>query len=117
MHFVEMLVTYVDTGQVASTSMRDAEVLIGSDRLRVVSIKLLSWMKSQHRMGKLRRLQLEKEHAWCEDLRQLMGSTAMLDNVLEIQDHSLDFAAALADESRAELCAAADQSYSPPLRT
>jgi hypothetical protein len=117
MDFVKALARYVDTGQVSSKSMRDAKESIGEYRLRVLCITLLEWMKSQHRTGKPRPLQLNKEYTWCEDLRQLMGCTSLFDDVLEIQDHSLDFATALMEESRAELCTAADQSYSPTLRT
>lgn len=115
MDFVKMLAAYVDTGQISNTSIRDAEDIIGKYRLRILCIKLLGWMKSQHRIGKPSRLHLKKEHAWCKDLRELMLSTAMFDNVLEIQNHFLDFATSLTQESRSELCATADQLYDAPL--
>ena len=110
------LIGFLSKGSEGSPALQQAEEVVGETRLRVLSIKLLGWMKSQHRLGKIRPLTLNAEHEWCENLRQVMVQRLFAD-VFELQETQLILSTALGVDKQLALCALVDREYSPTLMT
>lgn len=100
-----------------SSSLQLANTEIGEERLRVVVVKLLGWMKSQHRMGKLRPLVLKSHYHWCQDLTLLMEKHQLFSEILELRQKELVLRSSLSEETQLELCAIVDRNHEPRLIT
>jgi hypothetical protein len=111
---VQEMLRYVENGVANTPTLMQVRSMIGDDRLRVLCIKLLGWMKSQHRIGKLRPLQLKAEHEWAQNLR-CVTSEKLWSEVFELSGDELGFCATLTVEQRFDLCAAVDREYQPTL--
>lgn len=117
MDIVTALTTFLDNGELLDESMLSAHCEVGDVRLRVVAIKLLGWLKSQHQTGRQKPLALNKKFEWCNDLKKLISSEIFFSDVLMVDGDSLDFARDISPDLRRQLCAEADRKYTPRLMT
>lgn len=117
MNVIEALIAYVDKDADVAGLLAAAEERIGDDRLRILAIKLLAWMKAQHRSRKLRPLTLADDFTWCNDLRHVLRYDDTLTAVFAIKDHTLNFVDSLPTSERLALCETVDSRYRPPLMT
>jgi hypothetical protein len=90
---------------------------IGKLRLRLVAIKLLSWLKLQRRVRKVLPLGMDDRHEWCRDLLDLVQRQALLNGVIAIESGAVVLSSGLRQDEREELLALVDAEYQPPLRT
>ncbi len=116
MQLIEELVQYAD-GSRPVAELETAQKELGDERLRVVVLKILGWLKSQHRLGRLRTLTIKQEYAWCQDAILLIKDRGLLLSTFQISEGSIKFADSIAEEKQAELCAIVDSKFSPRLMT
>lgn len=116
MNSIEALINYVND-QSAEDDVRTAQVELGDARLRVVAIKILGWLKSQHRLSKFRDLPLRKDKEWCVDATSLMLENRLFLDMLQIDESLISFAGQLSDSDKAALCETVDQGFAPRLLT
>ena len=102
-------------GKQPSADLAAAEAEIGRQRLRVVSIKLSSWLKLQKRLAKPKPLQLESGKPWCVDLQRLLESQPDLKSVIAFREGTLVLSPDLPGEERERLLALVDARSRPEL--
>ena len=117
MDTIRALISFVNNGTADNSSLQLARTEIGDDRMRVVAVKVLGWMKSQHRIGKLRPLQLKSSQSWTQELSNLMSEHQLFSEVLELRDSAVVFNSSLSEEGQLEICALVDREHEPRLMT
>jgi hypothetical protein len=93
----------------------EARSAIGSQRMRVVAIKLVSWLKDMRRLGKPLPLPLNTQFEWCRDLVQLINDKGLLRDVIDVREDGLMLSPDLSSQEREELLAFVDAGYKPKL--
>lgn len=114
MGLIEAMLSYLENHS-PSAELSVAQEEIGDQRLRVVLIKILGWMKVQHRLHKLRPLTMRQEYTWCEDVTMLIDGKGLFLDTFEIRSGSIQLSHRISDRERAELCAFVDQRFNRPL--
>ena len=113
---VKNLLDFVSSPQAAPASdLANAISEVGKLRLRLVAIKLLSWLKLQRKLGKPLSLDLDDRHEWCRDLVTLVKSHGLLDDMITIQGGAVVLSSSLSADEREELLAFVDDGYQPRL--
>lgn len=115
MESVHSLISFVKDGTTSDPYLLLAKHEIGDERLREVAIKVLGWMKSQHRMGKLRPLPLKAHHCWSQELSNLMINHQVFADLLELRDGEVILESSLPEQTHLEICALVDREYKPRL--
>jgi hypothetical protein len=95
--------------------LSEARSEIGSQRMRVVAIKLVSWLKGMRRLGKPLPLPLNTQFEWCHDLLQLINDKGLLRDVINVREDGLVLSPDLSSQEREELLAFVDAGYKPKL--
>jgi len=111
------LLAFVKTSEASSTQLMDAVASMGKGRVRLATIKLLSWLKLQQRLGRAMPLELYVRHEWCRDLLQVVSFEGLRDEIFAVRGGAVDLSAGLSDVERATLLAVVDTEYQPPLMT
>jgi hypothetical protein len=115
---VKNLLDFVNSPPAMPTAdLASAMSEIGGRRLRVASIKLLSWLKMQRRLGKLVPLCLNDQYDWCRDLVHLVNDRQLLRDVITVEGKAVVLSAALSANDRQSILALVDAGYQPPLMT
>ncbi len=109
------LLRFVNAGASTATQISPAIAEIGRKQVRVVAIKLLSWMKSQHRIGKLWPLELLEKFEWCRNLLHLMQKQAFASDLIHATDTTVVFLPELNEDQVKTLLAFVDAGYQPQL--
>lgn len=117
MDTIHALISFVNNGKADGSLFQSVSSEIGDDRMRVIAIKVLGWMKSQHRMGKLRPLRLKPAWSWCNELSELMSRLDIFSDVLELQTSGIVFKSSLSEKTKLEICELVDRKYEPRLMT
>lgn len=110
------MIRYVD-GDPASAELKMAQEELGDEGLRVVVLKILGWLKSQHRLGRLRALTIKHEYAWCQDTMLLMKDRGLLLGTFQINESCIKFVDSIVDDEQSELCELVDRKFRPRLMT
>lgn len=116
MEVIHDLLDYVNEGTLCESLQSGADT-IGSHRLRVVAIKVLGWLKSQHRMATKCALALNRSHTWCENLEVWMQLGSPLSECFEIGEDGFDFRAEVTQDERDDIRAMVDTHHQPRLMT
>jgi hypothetical protein len=114
-HSVDDLLGFVNANASTATQINLAIAEIGRRQVRVVAIKLLKWMKSQHRIGKLWPLELEEKHECCRNLLHLIQSQAFAADVIYTKDTTIVFRPELNENEVNAMLAVVDAGFQPPL--
>jgi hypothetical protein len=115
MDSVNELLDYVEKGR-SAVWLALVEQQIGCERLRIVVIKILAWLKSQNRLRTKRPLDLNMAYPWCADLIDLLAPNVHLVSIFIISENTFDFREDVDEELRNEIRATVDRDYNPPLR-
>jgi hypothetical protein len=107
------MLDFVNTGSAASPEIAAAAAEIGLQEVRVISIKILSWLKSQARRGKPRPLELNSSHRWCQNVFRLMEMQAFLADLICHSDGKLAIRPDLEQERVTEIFKFVDAQYRP----
>ena len=116
MDVIDDLLDFVETGA-ACGWLAAVEQQIGHLRLRVIAIKILSRLKSQHRFPKIRPLELNLSYPWCADLQDHLMGQPKFAALFVVSEGAMDFHGSISDDVRREIRARANERYNPPLRT
>ncbi|RKZ47026.1 MAG: hypothetical protein DRR16_17830 [Candidatus Parabeggiatoa sp. nov. 3] len=108
------LLEYVNTQRVPA-SLSEIKECLGQRELRVISIKILSWLKSQNRLLKKRPLRLNMQHPWCANLSDWLKQDEVLAKVLAISDNHCDFGDEVSETERKAIIIMVDKEYQPKL--
>ena len=96
-------------------SFFNIEEKLGKLDLRLISIKLLGWLKSQHRCLKKRPLKLEKKYPWSNDLIRWVEEYKELSTLFVVSEGKLDFSGEVPEIERGKIRAFVNSEYNPPL--
>jgi hypothetical protein len=110
------LLDYVNTRQVPASLSKMRECL-GQREFRVISITILSWLKSQNRLLKKRPLRLNMQYPWCVNLSSWLEQDERLAKVLTISDNTCDFSDEVSETERKAIRIMVDEGYQPKLMT
>jgi hypothetical protein len=116
MTLIMELARFVETQDSHSPLIADACSIIGAPRLRVVAIKLLGWLKAQHRLGKESALQLDSHYQWCVELKRLVAECRAFSEVFREENDTLVFRDDIEQAKRVAARSVADKEYNPILR-
>jgi len=116
MKSVNDLLDYVEKGHVADWLVA-IERNIGRERLRVLCIKVLGWLKSQNHLRTKRALDLNMAYPWCAELAGVLAQDAHLAAIFAVAENTFDFREDVSDELRNEIRAMVDKDYEPRLMT
>src|SRR5262245_36741556 len=83
--------------------LESIELELGKSNLRVVAIKLLSWIKSQARQQQPQPLDLNPAFPWCEWLRSLVQTNKHLSELFNVDGNRLDFRIEISEIERKEI--------------
>ena len=114
MKSVNDLLDYVEKGHTADWLVA-IELNIGRERLRVLCIKVLGWLKSQNRIRTKRPLDLNMAYPWCAELASVLVQDAHLAAIFAVVESAFDFREDVSDELRNEIRAKVDKDYEPRL--
>ena len=116
MQVVADIIDFVNDG-VVRPELALSHELLGHLELRIVSIHLLGWLKSQHRMQTKRPLDIRQGYPWQNNLRKWLQEDTRLAMLFIADECSYDFDADLAEGARSVIRALVNEGYHPPLRT
>jgi hypothetical protein len=109
------IIEFMKAGKTGAKEIEAAIAEIGQLQFRLIAINILSWLKSQKRMGKLRALELNEDHDWCRDLLHLMKDRAFLADLVHVKGTSVLLLSELAKDEVTDLLAFVDTEYRPRL--
>ncbi|HWD26122.1 MAG TPA: hypothetical protein VG387_03085 [Rhizomicrobium sp.] len=112
---VEALVAFVNTGEAGAPSMVKLVGELGPRRARVACIKLLSWLKSQKRIGKLFPLRVDAQYPWAQDVRHIVEKGTSLKDLFISADGVVRFRENLEQRKIDDMLAFVDGAFQPPL--
>lgn len=113
---IKDLLEFIDSPDgMPSDNMAGAVSEFGKLRIRVVAIKILSWLKTQHKTSRLFPLDLNDRYEWCRDFVRLYSDKAFLPDILSIDKGAVVLSADLSTKERDDLLKYVDASYRPPL--
>jgi hypothetical protein len=110
------ILDYVNTQRV-SISLTKIEEYLGQEKLRVISIKILSWLRNQNRMLKKRPLRLNMQYPWCVNLSSWLEQDEVLAKVFTISDNTCDFSDEVSETEKKAIRIMVDEGYRPKLMT
>ena len=110
---IDELIEFVNRGKVASPSMAAALEKLGKLRLRVLCVKLLSWMKAQYRSGETLTLVRQPTFEWELDLLRLMNEGDFLPDILRMDENTVSWHDSLGKQERQRLLERVDRGYQP----
>jgi hypothetical protein len=114
MESVNDLLDYVERGRAADW-LAAIEGTIGRQRVRVVSIKVLSWLKSQNHLRTKRALDLNMAYPWCAELATVLAQDSRLAGIFVVAGNTFDFREEVSEELRNEIRAKVDADHNPRL--
>jgi hypothetical protein len=94
-------------------SLECAVSKLGRVRMRLLAMKILRWLKTQHRFGNDRPMALDFEFRWCQELRQLVDLWPELGSLLQIVGDEVTFRDTATREDRLRLRQQVDEAYRP----
>lgn len=109
------MLEFVNLGTTDVAEIEASIAQLGRLRFRLVAINLLSWLKSQGRMGKMCPLELDERHAWCRDLVRLVGGKTFLADLVCVKGTSVVLLPGLTAGEVKDLLAYVDAEYRPRL--
>jgi hypothetical protein len=109
------MLEFINSGTADVAEIKAAIGEIGHVQFRLIAINVLSWFKSQQRIGKLWPLELNEQHAWCRDLLHLIKEKAFLTDLIHINDTTVLLLPDLAEKEIRDLLAFVDAGYQPCL--
>lgn len=116
MQLVDEMIRYVDGEPFSPDSeLSVAEAELGGQRLRLVVLRLLGWMKLQHRLGKRKDLTLTQRYEWCDDSVLLIDERGLFSSAFRVDEGSVQFASHIENDECMELCAEVDSRFKPRL--
>jgi hypothetical protein len=95
----------------------EIQQILGSRDLRVVCIKLLGWLKSQHREFRKRGLMLDDHFVWCANLKRWIAQGGSLSDMFCISNNVFDFRPTVSHTDRKAIRALVNDKHHPPVRT
>jgi hypothetical protein len=110
MRVIEDLLDYVERG-VVSEELSGAKDQIGQERLRVVTIMILHWLKCEKGP-----LSLNMSYPWCVELLALMRLDSRLSSLFVASGLSLDFREDIGNDTREMIRSTVDLRYKPSFR-
>src|SRR3954452_20923733 len=90
MTIIDDLLAFVNSGHV-SEGLLIARQRMSDEDLRIVAIKILSWLKSQNRVHTKRPLPLNIEYPWCSQLIDWLTVDSHLSNLFSESEGLFDF--------------------------
>ncbi len=112
---IDDIVAFVDRGDVPPSVASLVEI-VGKLGLRVVAIKLLSWLRFQAKWHNEKPLVLNWNWPWCQDMKKVLEWLGPLRELLEIEGNECNFKPSVSAEERAHYRRVALAGYNPPLR-
>ena len=124
MSIIDKLLIYLEN--------RDKKGLITTDNqisnieLNVVVIKILSWLKLEHKRGIwiaegknkcFEPLEVDVQYSWCANLHKLVEEEKLFHDYFSIKDGKFDFSDAVSEEDKAKEREKAYQNYNPQKHT
>jgi len=116
-HFVEELISFMETGKTQFDQIVGALGVIDTYRLRVICTAILGWMKSQHYHGRMKPLSINPDHQWVQELKNLMLQFGSFNDLLQISGTHLRFNSQIDESTQKQICETAHRLYHPPLMT
>jgi hypothetical protein len=116
MESVHDLLDYIETGRSANW-LAEIEQRIGCERLRVVVIKVLCWLKSQIRLRAKRGLDVNTAYPWCADLLGWLAPDVHLASIFTVSERIFNFREDVSEAVRNSIRDQVDKGHKPPLIT
>jgi hypothetical protein len=116
MESVNDLLDYVEMRHSADWLV-EIEQRIGRERLRVVVIKVLAWLKSQNHLRTKRGLDVNMAYPWCADLAGCLAPDVHMASMFTVSEGVFDFHEGVGEDLRDEIRAGVDKGHKPPLMT
>lgn len=113
---IKDLVKFIDSG-ITDNTLERAKEQIGVDNLRIVSIKLLGWLRSELLIIRGRPLNAKQNSRWFNDLKILVERTEGLYNLFSCSESSINFCCEVSKKERLSIHRYVFNNYKPPLRT
>ena len=101
-------------GHVAGTGATSLQSLTSRD-VRVVCIKILGWLKSQHRSGRQISFRVNPQHQWVQLFDVWRELDPRIGAVFALIDDHVAFHDNISETARREAWATADQLFNPPI--
>ena len=114
MQIINDMLVFINKNKIPESLVK-IEKTIGRNELRVVSIKILSWLKAQNRTSNKILLSMKNEYDWCKNLKRWLTDDKFLANIFYIHNNKCDFLPTVNEDIRAEIRKKVDQNYNPPL--
>lgn len=111
--FVSTSLNFVQTGTV-EPDLLEAEKLVGSRELRVLVIKLMSWLKSYSKFNKMSVLKLKGNIPWENNVQELINKNSFFSANLEIGDSYISIHSSVTEQEIADALKLVSENYSPP---
>jgi hypothetical protein len=116
MNAVQELLNFVNSPKAApSQSLAGAISQIGPLRLRLVAIKLFSWLKLQRKLNKPLPFSLDDRYEWSRDLERLISNHDFLGGLIVIEGRSVIIAPNLSTVERDKFLEIVDVGHEPRL--
>lgn len=112
---IRNLVAYVVDGRESPGAIGEAIALLGGRDMRVVAINLLGWMGAQTRLNRRHSLRIDKDYAWCHNLKELVDTHQFLSDVIEHNRDTIMFHHSLADQDVFDASDYVNANYRPAL--
>ena len=88
---VVCLMAFIKTRQVTSPLVESLVAAFGEQRTTVISIQLLSWLKSQKRIGKTYPLTIYSHVGWAQDAWSMIETHKVLDGLVQRNGNKLEW--------------------------
>ena len=112
---VESWIDFLQSG-ICGAEMESLRATIGTQRLRVLIIKILGWLKAEARSGKsCRPLEVSPTHEWVVDLQKALEVSDQFRSALTLSGTALSLHTKTSDSDQSALLKTVDQRFTPPL--
>jgi hypothetical protein len=114
MQIINDIINFINNGKISERLVNITEK-IGNKELRVVSIKILSWLKAQNKTSNKILLSIKDEYDWCQNLKRCLIYDKNLASIFYIHNNKCDFLPTVNEELRDQIRKTVDNNYNPPL--
>lgn len=110
---IEELVNYQKSG-CAGPLLKEIENEVGSQDLRLLSIKVLSWLRAEDKRRTSRPLVLS-DYPWCKLLKKLISEYSSISDIFEINGNEMTYSKDLTSKQIEVIAKTAAVGYNPPI--
>jgi len=113
---IEDLLSFVKTDNEPSPDLMNASSAIGKTRLKILSKRLLWWMKVQKTKDTLIPLELNSAHQWAQELSRLIETQGFLKGLISLDHGAVVFSPDLPSGEREKILSLVHTQYNFQIR-